>query len=196
VTRRRLISTKWLAGTAGMVLLAACSQAETTPLPTVDGLEADRYMGTWHEIASIPSDFQKECASGSTARYARAGEMVSVRTSCPTADGGRKIVQGTARFTDGPEKGRMEVTYTRLFGWWVWPAAQDYRIVAIDPEYGWTIVGEPRRRKAWILARENRVPQDLLTELAGILEGTGYDPCDLIVTSPAQMPGRPRLCRI
>uniref|UniRef100_UPI00191545B3 lipocalin family protein n=1 Tax=Escherichia coli TaxID=562 RepID=UPI00191545B3 len=43
--------------------------AQQKPLPTVDKVELDRYLGVWHEVARKPAFFQKKCAYNVSATY-------------------------------------------------------------------------------------------------------------------------------
>ena len=48
------------------------------------------------------------------------------------------------------------MTFFDFGSWWVWPISGDYEVVALDPDYRWSLVGHPSRDYAWILAREPR----------------------------------------
>ena len=174
---------------AGVVLLAlsACAGPKPPPLASVSDLEIGRYLGEWHQVAAIPAWFQQDCTGNTTANYSRGEEgLIRVVNSCDDRDGGRKQSEARARFLGEPNVGRLEVTFLEVFGFWVWPAAGDYWIVALDPDYHWSLVGEPGRRYAWILGREKTLELEKLKEIAAVLEAQAYDSCALLMTSGGQ----------
>jgi len=180
------------AATAGAV--SACTAKDHPPLDVVEDFRVADYMGTWHEIATIPARFQRDCTGGATAVYAQVGDRVSVTNTCPAKDGSIKKAEARARFTGPATEGKLEVAFFNIAGWWVWPASGRYWIVALDPEYQWSVVGEPGRDYAWILSRAPSLPPETLTRLTGVLKNAGYDTCELVITAAEQASGRPRLC--
>ncbi len=169
-----------------LLLLAACSGGEP-PLHTVSDFDAQRYLGTWHEIAAIPAWFQRQCASDTRAVYTSVAEagQIGVANSCRRGDGTLDTALGRARFTAPPDQGRLEVTFLEFGGHWVWPIAGDYEVIALDPDYRWSLVGHPSRDYAWILAREPRLDDATLVVLRERLREAGYDPCRLVLTADA-----------
>ncbi|MGE0716650.1 MAG: lipocalin family protein [Alphaproteobacteria bacterium] len=173
---------------------AAMGCAGGRDMPVVSGVDAARYAGRWHEIAQIPNRFQRECAGDTVAVYSPDSDgTIAVDNSCRRADGSREAAQGRARFTDQPGIGRLEVTFVSVFGYPLWLASGDYWIVALDPDYRWSVVGHPGRDYGWILSRSPEMPAATLRMLRGRLADVGYDTCRFVVTAD---PGRPRLCDI
>lgn len=166
--------------------------AEVAP---VTGFDAARYLGRWHEIASIPAWFQRDCASDTSATYTLTPEgELEVLNACRTAEGTMKEAEGRARFTQTPDVGALEVAFFSLFGQWIWPFAGDYVVIALDPAYRWSAVGHPSRDYGWILARETTLDTATLREIAGRFEAAGYDPCALLMASEAPGVARRPLC--
>lgn len=170
-------------GFLAVLALAGCSRAP--PLQTVSDFDAQRYLGTWHEIAAIPAWFQRDCASDTMASYAPAPEpgQIAVTNSCRTADGALDTALGRARFTAPPNEGRLELAFVDVGGVWLWPIAGDYEVLTLDPGYRWSLVGHPSRDYAWILAREPRLDAPTLAMLHQRLATERYGPCRLIVTA-------------
>jgi len=170
----------------------AAPAAEVAP---VTGFDPARYLGRWHEIASIPAWFQRDCASDTSATYALTprGEL-DVLNACRTAEGTMKQAQGRARFTQTPDVGALEVAFFSILGNWVWPFAGDYVVIALDPEYRWSAVGHPSRDYGWILARETALDAATLREIAEHFEAAGYDACTLLMAAEAPGETRRPLC--
>ncbi|WP_374446918.1 lipocalin family protein [Stella sp.] len=183
----------WRAAVAGwaMVGLAACAGGGRQ-MPVVERVDLGRYAGEWHEIATIPAWFQRDCASDTRALYRPlAGDRIAVVNRCREADGRLREATGTARTTGAPGEGRLEVTFVSVLGLPVWLAGGAYWIVALDPDYRWSVVGHPSRDYAWILSRTPTLPPETVRQFRARLADLGYDTCRLVVTSD---PARPRLC--
>ncbi len=170
----------------------ATARAEQSTVPVVQGVDLLRYSGRWHEIAAIPAWFQRKCAVDTTADYAPAPDgRITVVNACREADGTLREATGTARPIGAPGEGKLVVTFLSVFGIPVWLAGGDYWIMALDPDYRWSLVGHPTRDYAWILSRTPTLPMETLVDLRQRLSAAGYDPCRLIVTAD---PRRQRLC--
>jgi apolipoprotein D and lipocalin family protein len=175
-------------------LVGGCSSDAPAPLETVSDFDVPRYLGHWNQVAAIPAWFQSDCAAHTVANYALGEDgLVEVVNFCQTADGERKRAEARARFVNNGSDGRLEVTFVEVLGFWVWLAAGDYWIIGLDPDYQWSIVGQPSRKFAWILARSESLDRQTLKETEQILRKAAYDPCDLLLTTPEQ---HSRLCDV
>ena len=142
------------------VLLAAFTAAPAfaEDVAAVRTIDLDRYAGTWREIASIPQFFQRKCASGTTAIYAKlANGLLGVDNSCLTKEGQRIAAEGRARVADAQSPAKLEVTFLRFLGEWRFWFGADYWVIGLDPGYRWAVVGHPARTYAWVLARGPRL---------------------------------------
>lgn len=154
--------------------LSACAAPSGPLAPTaldpVEAVDLDRFMGRWYVVENIGLAPEAN-AFDETEDYAR-------------RDDGR--IDVTFRYRDGSFEAPIE-TLTQV-GWVVdtktnaewrvrpfWPLALGYRIVALDPDYAWTIVDHPSKRWVWIMARTPSLPADLLDDLRRRLEADGYD---------------------
>jgi len=176
---RSIASTLLGLGLATTLALAHAAE----PVTSVAQLDISRYAGQWHEIAHLPVSFQKDCIGDITARYTlRQDGMVGVRNACRTADG-LDEAEGVARKVPG-HPGRLEVRFAPdWLGWlpFVWA---DYWVIDLDPGYEWAMVGEPRRKYLWILAREPHMERALFERLKARAEAMGYALDPLIVAAP------------
>lgn len=162
-------------------VIAAAAGVDVTPVANFD---TARYLGTWHEIASIPQFFQRKCIRDTKATYGLdvSQSHISVENICTREDGGKERVQGRARQSEGQPASRLEVTFLELFGEYRFWIAADYWVVALDPQYRWAVVGHPTRRYGWVLAREPRLAPVVLAEIIGRIKSQGYDACQFVVT--------------
>lgn len=169
------------------VTLAAAAALSTTAgaadVKAVDSLDLKRYLGAWHEIASIPQFFQRKCIRDTRATYSMIeGSLIRVENVCTREDGGKDRAEGRARQPDPASASKLEVTFVELFGEYRFWVAGDYWVIALDPDYRWAVVGHPSRRYGWVLAREPRLTPTVLAEIIGRIKLQGYDACDFVVT--------------
>ena len=180
-----------------LALLAGCASTPRPALEHVADFDLDRYLGTWHQVATIPAWFQDQCVGDARAVYALDPDdpgLVTVTNSCRVASGTTDVAEGRARFVGPPAEGQLEVTFLSLFGHWIWPFPGGYVVVELDPDYRWVLVGHPSRDYAWILARDRTLPDATLARLQETLRSNGYDPCRLLLTEPGR--NGPSLCSV
>ncbi|MGN6525038.1 MAG: lipocalin family protein [Burkholderiaceae bacterium] len=159
--------------------LAACSTTPTAPLPTVESVDLERFAGDWYEIARLPNRFQSACVSDTVARYRVVGDDVSVRNRCRRADGSVDSIEGSAKIVPGSAGAKLEVTF-------FWPFRGDYWILALDPSYRIALIGEPRRRYAWVLSRSRVIDRQTLDALLERAQALGFDRAAFVPTPQRQ----------
>jgi apolipoprotein D and lipocalin family protein len=159
--------------TAALVLPAALVACQTTsaPLAVVDGVDLDRYLGRWYEIASFPQRFQRGCVA-TTATYSRREDgRIRVVNACREGalDGPLRRIEGVAWVADpGKSRARLKV---RFF----WPFSGDYWIIELDPEYRYAVVGHPSREFLWILSRTPTLDAEIYAMLLERIAARGFD---------------------
>jgi apolipoprotein D and lipocalin family protein len=157
-------------GLAFLATLLAC-QTANPPLNVVDGVELDRYVGRWYEIASFPQRFQRGCVA-TTAHYTfRDDGRIRVENECRDGafDGDLRRAEGVAWVADpSSSQARLKVQF-------FWPFSGDYWIIELDPEYRYAVVGHPSRDYLWILARTRTMDPADYDALLARIEEHGYD---------------------
>jgi apolipoprotein D and lipocalin family protein len=163
---------------------AAASAPSPSPVEKVD---ISRYAGKWHEIAKIPNFFQRRCATGTTATYTPQSDgTISIVNQCTDADGETITAHGTARSTDPQSNAILEVSFVRFLGFNLFWG--EYWIIGLDEKYTMAVVGHPKHKYAWILARNPDLPADTLAEAFSILKANGYDPDRLELNADIKRP--------
>jgi apolipoprotein D and lipocalin family protein len=132
------------------------------PMPGVEHVDLDRFMGDWYVIASIPTPFEKDIYNA-VEHYDRLGPK-KIQTTFTYRKGG----------FDGEKTEMTPVGYVledgsnALWGMqFIWPIKADYRIVHLDPGYRTTIIGRQKRDYVWVMARE--------PEISDQVQSLGYD---------------------
>ncbi|WP_374031488.1 lipocalin family protein [Bdellovibrio bacteriovorus] len=167
-----------------VLLFSSTSFAFAQDLPVVDQVDIPRYMGKWHEIASIPQSFQKQCVSNTTAEYELLTDTneVKVLNSCQTERGDRSQSEGRAKVTDPTTNAKLKVTFVKIGDRWIYIFGGKYWIIRLDENYQFAIVGHPSRDYGWILSRTPDLPAATLKDLTSFLQEKGYDPCKFLTT--------------
>ena len=166
-------------------LLFPVAALAAAPVRSVEAFDLDRYAGQWHEIAHLPTAFQKKCTADVTARYSlRADGRISVLNRCRTARGEIEA-EGVARRVQGPP-GRLQVRFAPdWLAWLPWTWA-DYWVIALDPGYQWALIGEPGHEYLWILSRTPTMDAALFESLKQRATDMGYDLAPLQVMAPIE----------
>lgn len=142
----------------------------SVPMAVEGGLNLERYLGKWYEIARFPNSFEKGCA-GVTAEYSKleSGD-IRVLNTCRKGglNGPEEQADGRAR-VEAP--GRLSVTFVP----WLPFARGDYWVLYVAPDYSLAVVGSPKGSTGWILARAPRISAAERAKAESILSKNGYD---------------------
>ena len=155
-----------------MILAASTFKvsAQQKPLQTVSHVDIERYMGKWYEIAKYPNRFQKNCVAA-TANYRLMEDgNVEVINTCrkDSVDGELKDITGKAWVVDKETNAKLKVQF-------FWPFSGAYWIIELDKDYQYVVVGHPKRKFLWILARTPKIDDSLYKTLMQKIKVQGYD---------------------
>jgi apolipoprotein D and lipocalin family protein len=156
------------------VLSLACGACWRAPAPlpelrTAPRVDLRRYTGTWFEIASFPTWFQRGCYATRATYTLRADGDIDVRNECRQGalDGPPTVATGTAWVVDKTTNAKLEVQF-------FWPFRGDYWILEVDPNYQYAVVGHPSREYLWVLARRPSMDAATYERLVAGLAAQGY----------------------
>ena len=152
------------------MILTGVACSTPAPMPVVDSVDLDRFMGDWYVIANIPTFLEKD-AYNPMESYQR------------NADG---TIATTFTFNDGSLDGEQKIYRPRGFVsensnnaiWgmqFIWPIKADYRIVYLDDNYQQTIIGRTSRDYVWIMARTAQISDEDYGALVSQVRSLGYD---------------------
>lgn len=167
----------------GVLTTVACSNTtsrlDLPPLETVKQVDLDRYLGTWHEIASFPMSFQKGCVNSRAHYSMREDGLIRVLNSCNKgcATGPLEVAEGKAKIIPGSGNAKLEVSF-------FWPFWGDYWIVDLDAEgYQWAVVGHPGRDYLWVLCRSPEMKRDVYDGICRRLKDDRQYPLERLVVT-------------
>lgn len=167
---------------AALLLVSGCTGKPANIKPVAD-FQADRYLGTWYEIARIDNRFEKGL-SRVTAEYTRRddGGIKVVNRGFDAETGKWKESVGKARFVDGPDKGHLKVSF---FG----PFYGAYIVFELDrPGYRYALVSGPDTSYFWLLSRTPDMTPELRERLLDIAVANGFKREDIITVEQRPVP--------
>ncbi|RDH09312.1 lipocalin family protein [Tsukamurella pulmonis] len=174
-----------LACAAALALAAGtAAPASAAPLAPVAKVDVARYVGLWHQLATMPAPFSLQCARDTTATYrVLDASNVSVHNACTTWAGTTSQITGNARVVDPRTTAQLHVSFPGVPTQDSLDGPPNYVIAALAPDYSWAFVGDPARRSAFVLSRTPAASPARWAEIRDTATRLGYAPC-VILTTP------------
>jgi len=153
-----------------LMTLFSCSAQPKVDNSVSGELDLNRYLGSWYEIARFDHKFERGLSFCKANYSLREDGKVAVVNS-GIKDGKPKEANGKAKLTADPRVLRVS-----FFG----PFYGDYRIMLLDPDYQWVLIGGSNHKYLWILARDPKLPDDVRETILAEAVRRGYDTGKLI----------------
>ncbi|MDE6300808.1 MAG: lipocalin family protein [Muribaculaceae bacterium] len=152
-----------------LCLLTGCSKL-TVDNSVVNDFDLDRFLGGWYEIARFDHRFERGMEQTKANYTLREDGKVDVLNT-GLKNGKPTEAKGVAKLTDTP--GLLRVSF--------WgPFYSDYRILLLDPDYQYALIGSGTDDYLWILSRTPRISPEIKDKLLAEARKRGYDPANLI----------------
>lgn len=165
------------------LLLSACSTLPPAGISPVNSFELQRYSGKWYEIARLDHSFERGLSDVSASYAPKVDGSVSVINRGFDGETGRwKQAEGRALFNGDPHSASLKVSF---FG----PFYGGYHVVALDPDYRWSMVAGNDRSYLWILSRDKHLSNEVLSKLLAQARQLGFDTDKLIRVSQTRSDG-------
>lgn len=154
-----------------LIVIGGCQSSLQLPaIRTAESVDLNRFAGDWFVIANIPTFIETEAfnAVESYAKPASGRVATTFAFNKGSFDGERKVYRptGFVRENSGNAVWGMQ---------FVWPFKAEYRVMYIDKDYEYTIIGRSKRDYVWIMARQPSIPTQAYQDLIDIVEAEGYD---------------------
>ena len=161
-------------GLIGISSNSVLAESSLKPMPVVDYVDLDRFMGDWYVIATIPTFLERDAYNPiETYKRDNDGSIATTFTfNKGSLNGPTKIYRPRGFVKDK----RTNAIWGMQF---VWPIKADYRIVYLDDNYQQTIIGRTSRDYVWIMARTPTISQKDYSSLVARVDSLGYDLDDL-----------------
>jgi apolipoprotein D and lipocalin family protein len=151
------------------------------PMDTVDYVDLPRFMGDWYVIANIPTPFEKD-AHNPIETY----KLDSDGTIATTFTFNKDSFEGEEKAFSSRGFVRNKDTNATWGVQFVWPIKADYRVIYLDSDYQYTVIGRKARDYLWIMARDVEISDEKLKELVDFAVSQGYE-ADKIEIAPHQV---------
>ena len=151
-----------------LALLSACSSSDKD-IEVVSNFSKEKYLGKWYEIARMDFKYEKDL-NNTTAEYsAMDGNKIKVvNRGYNYKTGEWKEAVGKAKFKTTEDKGELLVSF---FG----PFYGAYNIVALDPDYQYSLVMGGSETTLWILSRTKTIPIHVKEKYLAKAKELGFD---------------------
>lgn len=151
-------------------LFGACEASAKVDNSTVASVDLNRYLGSWYEVAKFDHSFERGL-DYAMARYTLRDDGKIDVLNTGIKDGRAKDAKGIAKTTDVP--GLLRVSF---FG----PFFGDYRIMMLDENYQYVLIGGSNSKFLWILSRTPELDEATKSLILAEADRRGYDTNKLI----------------
>lgn len=156
------------------ILLGSCTGIPENIKP-VDNFVLEKYLGRWYEIARLDHSFERGLSKVSADYSLRDdGGVKVINRGYSEKDKQWKEAIGRAYFVKSPDIGYLKVSF---FG----PFYGSYVIFELDHQkYQYSLVCGPDRSYLWILARTQKIDDELKNILIAKAKALGFETEKLI----------------
>ncbi len=144
----------------------ASDKIDNKPVP----IDLNKFLGKWYEIARFDHSFERDMQRVTAEYKLQPDGRIQVINS-GYKDGKFKETIGKAKTTD--TSGLLRVSFFMNF-------YSDYRVLMIDKDYQYVLVGGNSPKYLWILSRTPQISNDTLQKIIGVAKEKGYDTEKLI----------------
>ena len=150
---------------ASCLLPVLASAQKPVDNSTIKSLDLNRYLGTWYEIARFDHRFERGMEQ-TQATYTLQKDGTIKVLNAGMKNGKPKQSEGLAKLTDTPALLRVS-----FFG----PFYSDYRVMLLDKDYQYALVGGGSDNYLWILSRTSLLSDDVKKTILNEAKRRGYD---------------------
>ncbi len=152
-----------------LVVLAGCASQPERPMDAMKNIDMPKFMGDWFVIANIPTFAERDAVSPMENYRLRDDGTVAITFSYKNANSQASKELSMKGFVGSrPDNGVWRVQ-------WLWPFKADYRIVYLDDEYQFSIVGREKRDYLWIMSRTPNINEAQYEALVAKAVEIGYE---------------------
>lgn len=157
-----------------LMLLAACASTGGTAMPPLTStatVDLERYMGRWWVIAHVPYFAERgKVAAADMYALRDDGRIDNTYAYRKAFDEPERQMRGVASVVPGTNNAQWRIAF---FGGLV---KADLLVMEVAPDYSWALIGHPKRKLAWIFAREQAMDDARYQQLRAKFADWGYDP--------------------
>lgn len=128
-------------------------------------IEIKKYLGKWFEVAKISHIYENNMTNV-TAEYEMNGDGSIKVVNSGYVNGKLKQVTATAYTTNNDDV--LKISFVPNI-------YSEYKILAVDKNYQYALVGGMTKNHLWILSRTTQLPQYILNNFLNVAEKHGYN---------------------
>ena len=147
-----------------------CAMRGEIDRSVVKSLDLNNYMGRWYEVARFDHSFERDMQNVTAEYKLLPNGSIQVLNS-GYRDGVYRVAEGKAKTTNTP--GLLRVAFFMNF-------YSDYRVLMIDKNYQYVLVGSSSPKYLWILSRTPQLEDATLQKIIDVAKQKGYDTDNLI----------------
>lgn len=149
--------------------LAGCSKPSVDN-SVVTNFDLNRFLGSWYEIARFDHRFERGMEQTKANYIPRKDGKVDVLNT-GIKEGKPFEAKGVAKLTSTPSL--LRVSFWR-------PFYSDYRVMLIDNDYRYALIGSGSDNYLWILSRTPQISDEIQNKIITEAQRRGYDTTKLI----------------
>ena len=131
----------------------------------VRDFDLNRFVGSWYEVARFDHFFERGMSHTKANYVIREDGNIDV-TNIGIKNGKPKTAKGKAKRTDLPALFRVS-----FFG----PFYSDYRVMLLDVDYQFVLIGSRSDNYLWILSRTPLLTEEAKTKILSEAQRRGYE---------------------
>lgn len=150
-----------------VIMALSVTSCSDTEFENLEKVEKSRFMGTWYEVAALPTTFNKGCScSKIDLQSDKEDDYVKMIYSCI-----KKEKQGAVLakiFTsDNGDFSKWRLQY-------FWPFRNTLYVVEVDSSYNYAMIAGPDRDFLQILSREKSPDTSIIDKMVAKADGLGF----------------------
>lgn len=153
-------------------LLTACAlfQPAPEPIPAVESVDLERFMGDWYVIGFVPIAGEKSAHNGIESYRLREDGRISTiyRYRDGGFDGPLKTHTPNAKVEPNTGNARWGMQF-------LWPFRAEFVITDLDDDYQTTIIARSKRDYVWLMSRQPAMSDAVYAEYHDKIAALGYD---------------------
>jgi len=144
---------------------------DNTPVEKVDIMS---YAGKWYSLYSIPTFMDRHWRETTETYVIHPDGYYAVFTNYKViGDDERKYIRSKLFVVRGTNNAQLKAQF-------VWPVKVDYWVIELAEDYSYVVVGHPKKKHLFIMARKPVLPGELLEEIIERCAARGYDTSKLV----------------
>jgi apolipoprotein D and lipocalin family protein len=151
---------------------------DNQPVPKVDIMA---YAGKWYSLYSIPTFMDKHWKQRAETYVVHPDGFYAVFTTYKLSGDDKQHYVRSKLFV---VRGYKNAAFKAQF---IWPFKVDYWVIELADDYSYVVVGHPRHKNLFIMARKPEMADDLLREVIARCKEKGYDTSKLVYQEHQQM---------